>query len=203
MKKPIIFLLFVLNCLLVACSEADSKEVEKENLVVDYSLDYPRYTTQTELEQASDLIVEGNVLDSKVESVNISLPNDSNDLRENPTLGTEKEVREEETEFLYTISQVKVAQVYKGDNVQIGDVVEVKQLSGGSDGVTYTEENSNPIKPKNEYIMFLATFPNEIPYSLVNPEQGSYQKENGKYKAHQNNKIKLDVEKLKKIKTQK
>ncbi|WNS78725.1 hypothetical protein RRU94_01890 [Domibacillus sp. DTU_2020_1001157_1_SI_ALB_TIR_016] len=203
MKKPIIFLLFVLNCLLAACSEADSKEMEKANLVVDYSLDYPRYTTQTELEQASDLIVEGNVLDSKVESVNISLPNDSNDPRENPTLGAKEEVPEEENEFVYTISKVEVTQVYKGDNVQVGDVIEVKQLGGKLDGVTYTEENANPIKPKNEYIVFLAAFPNEIPYSLVNPEQGSYQKENGKYKAHQNNKIKLDVEKLKKIKTQK
>lgn len=158
--------------------------------------DYPGYESQADMETSADIVIEGKVLNSEVKVINITQTPQSNDPKINPN--KDGNVSLEGGDLVYTVSKVKVTEVYKGENVNQGDIIEVKQLGGTLNKITYKAEGK-PFKKEKEYLMFLAGFEDGIPYSLLNPIQGSFEKdENKQYVGHSENKIKIDIEALKK-----
>lgn len=71
-----------------------------------------------------------------------------------------------------TVRKVKVTEVYKG-SVAAGDTIEVKQLGGELEGVTYVEPGQVTLERNTDYVLFLKTSAGS-PASLVNLNQASY-----------------------------
>ena len=79
--------------------------------------------------------------------------------------------------MVVTVRTVTVSRVFKGA-VRPGDVVQVKQLGGKLDGVTYSEEHGVPLQENGQYTLFLETYADQ-PASLLNPVQAQYRVESG------------------------
>ena len=160
-----------------------------------YHADYPAYDSQTDMENRADIIIEGKILNSHIQIINTAHPIASKDPKENPS--KDGKVSKEEGDIVYTVSMVKVNEVFKAQNIKPGDIVEVKQLGGTIDKVTYKDEHTEHFKNEKEYVMFLRDFQDQNPYSLINPSQGYYEKIENKYQSHKENKVQLDIESLK------
>lgn len=173
-------------------------DTSPKNNIVNYHGDYPSYENQSEMENASDIIISGKILNSSVKTINIKVPSNSYDPQKNP--GKDGKNTADDENLVYTVSKVMVGVVYKGQNIKSGDIIEVKQLGGLVNNVLYKEENTNPFNNNKEYVMFLKEYENGIPYSLINPIQGSYENNNDNYKENSDNKVKLDIQSLKKLK---
>lgn len=121
--------------------------------------DYPYYANSQEIYDASDVIIIGKV--TTAGSVrNLNVYEDSGK--------TEK----------YTVSSVEILQVIKGD-VNVGDVIEVKQLGDKEHPETELAEIDGYFKEGTEQLLFLAAF-ESTPYSTVNPAQGAVEVRDGK-----------------------
>lgn len=115
--------------------------------------DYPYFTSETQLTKRADLIVLGEVLSVREESIRIVFneeqsPNDYAD---------------------YVVSTVKITQVLKGDAAP-GDTIEVKQIAGNEENVM---QGGGYYKEGESKALFLMKFDN-APYSVLNPLQGQY-----------------------------
>jgi hypothetical protein len=74
--------------------------------------------------------------------------------------------------LVQTVRSVEISKVYKG-NVRAGQTIEVKEMGGIVDGITYKIADSTPLSTDNSYTLFLETYP-DSPASLLNPDQGKY-----------------------------
>jgi hypothetical protein len=128
---------------------------------------YPHYDTIDALVDAADVIVVGTVEATETRGINLSLAADRLD---NPAM----------IECL--VSSVRITRVIKGD-LSKGDVIEVKQdLSVEGEGGQLKTEGSVGV-------LFLAAYPYDIPFDLVNPTQGVLSVENGHAKAVEGNRL--------------
>jgi hypothetical protein len=147
--------------------------------VVTYHADYPSYDSLDSIMKESDVIVRGTVTSSRVQEL-LPEKSTSDDPAANPQAGlSDAEVAEAAEAaaaepVVITVSTVKVSEVLSG-NVKPGDTVEVSQLGGTLDGVTYAEEETTTlVKGKTEYVLMLADQGTANPYDLLNPEQALY-----------------------------
>jgi len=121
-----------------------------------YQGDYPHYESVAELVKKANLVVEVAVADPRVGKLY-------------PTDGP----RNDETAVVITIYDATVAKVHKG-SVRTGDVIEVQQMGGESDGVVYENPEVVPFREGTPYLLFLETYP-DSPAALLNPDQGQYE----------------------------
>ena len=120
--------------------------------------DYPYYPEVSDITDAADAIIVGEVIEAqKVQRMNVNT--DSNALNQAEPIP-------------YTISKFKITNVIKG-NVQIGDVIEVKQLGNYKRmPEAFLAETDGYFKLQESELLFLASYEN-APYSTVNPTQGA------------------------------
>ncbi|MEU4555942.1 hypothetical protein [Micromonospora violae] len=148
-----------------ACSaDTDRPDAHAPQNVL-YRADYPFYTSDDQLFERASLVVQGRVQPaSKVVRLVQAAP-------QGQALPAPVEAERREG-MVVTVRTVTVSRVFKGD-VKPGDVVQVKQLGGKLDGVTYSEEHGVPLLDNGQYTLFLETYPDQ-PASLLNPVQGQY-----------------------------
>ncbi|WP_141131615.1 hypothetical protein [Anaerovirgula multivorans] len=133
------------------------KQEEKSTTIV-YA-DYPYYPSIDALAEKAAIIIEGTIVDSRVEEI---------DHRMNPSSDTPPSM------MVYTVYTVEVSNSYKGD-VEPGETIEIKQIGGEGKTMVYIvgeEDNVNFVENR-KYVMFLRTYEN-FPASLLNPIQACY-----------------------------
>lgn len=141
------------------------------------SADYPFYADEQSLISKADLIITGEVVKvNKAEKIDIRLDK------------TDRAANEKEDKVLYTVSEIKVIDVMKGD-IKAGDIIKVKQL-GDKNG--WAEESllkfDGYFKKGNQYVLFLSVYTNpDIPFDTLNPEQGQINIVDGVTKVHEIN----------------
>jgi hypothetical protein len=153
-----------------ACSAGGDHADAHNSSDILYRADYPFYATADELFKGATLVVQGRIESGK-DVIRIVQPAPAGKALPGPV---EAERREG---MVVTVSTVKVARVFKGD-AKPGDVVQVKQLGGKLDGVSYAEENGVPLRENGQYALFLETYSDQ-PASLLNPVQAQYPVESG------------------------
>lgn len=190
-SKRVFSMLFISTLtimLFVGCNNLNQK-AQKEEVII--SADYYNYDTDDDLINNSDVIVEGKILNYKSEYLSVGEYSESSNEEENP--GGEIDM----TQLPYTIFQVEVYKNYKG-NIDKKTIIEVKQLGGDFDNITFSENNTTPLKKNQKYVFFLKQY-EDSPFSLLNPVQGTYLSENGKLIQNNKNSVKMDLNKLEKI----
>ncbi|MEW1587892.1 hypothetical protein AB0283_20930 [Micromonospora vinacea] len=148
-----------------ACSAASEQPDTHAPQNVLYRADYPSYTSDDQLFERASVVVQGRVESAKKVVRLVQAAPRGQAL----PAAVDAERREG---MVVTVRTVTVSRVFKGD-VKPGDVVQVKQLGGTLDGVTYTEEHGVPLLDGGQYTLFLETYPDQ-PASLLNPVQGQY-----------------------------
>ncbi|MFL3868029.1 hypothetical protein ACWEJZ_28295 [Streptomyces bacillaris] len=138
--------------------------------------DYPAYDSIDEVIEESDVIIRGTVVGAQGREL-LPEASEGDDPAANPQAGVSPEEAAEVDPVIVTVSTVKVAEVLSGPagGVEAGDTVEVSQLGGTVDGVTYKEEQTTHlVKGTTEYVLMLADHGPEAPYDLLNPTQALY-----------------------------
>jgi hypothetical protein len=144
--------------------------------IVEIHADYPQYNNLNELYEKADLV--------------ILCTNSSNEVR---SMDIFNDTQKEEP-FLYTISDVTINSVLKG-NLSVEDSLEVKQLGGTYNNTLYIDSNVEQLKNNTQYLLFLETYENS-PASLLNPTQGMYYVEGNTLRSRSENEIQLNIEQL-------
>ena len=157
----------VLCAVMIAASAACSAQPPgSPSGTVTYRADYPSYQTLEDLAQRADLVVRGTVTSTRVAAINDAIQPTSSDPKANPGGDTPASTS------VYTVYTISVTDVYKGA-VPASKTIEVKDLGGTLNGVTYVSEDSVNFKPNKKYILFLETYP-QSPAMLLNPVQASF-----------------------------
>lgn len=155
---------------IASCDGGTTEPQETES--VEYHTDYPSYASLDELWERADLVVVATVgRDTRVEPLSATVDGDD-DPQANPNAGVDSPGAGPEP-LVTTVFQADVSRVFKGGRAADAGPVEVSQLGGTHDGVTYTDPESVQLTPGSEYLLFLAVFP-DSPASLLNPVQGQY-----------------------------
>lgn len=176
-KLGLLLFCFILTSVsLIACSDTQS-----------LSPSYYYYQSEKELVNDSDLIIVGEVVKAnKAEMININLDK-------------EKAAKNlEEDNVLYTVFDIKVDEVIKG-NVNAGDIIKIKQ-AGDKDSKENRLNENDYFKKGSTYAFFLQGYEErpDIPYSTLSTIQGQLEIENGKVKVHKDNKLFKDKSKINK-----
>lgn len=139
-----------------------------------YHADYPAYESVDKLYERATLVVEGTVTASPARVQELKADPGGDDPRLNPSAGLapEKGTQAEEAGVVVSVFQIQVTKVFKGAATP-GQAVDVQQLGGTFNGVTYKEEGAQVLRPNSGYVFFLETYPS-APAALLNPEQGQY-----------------------------
>ncbi len=147
-----------------------------------HSGDYPMYNKNS-IFNDSDVIVIG-----KVEKI-------KGTMEYFPEIQLDETLSEEEKQkilneinrkpLIFTVSTIRVDKVLKG-NLQEGEVIEIKQLGGKTNGSEVMSENVEFFKEGSNKVFFLEDyrndFGNDMPFSPVNPIQGDIEIVDGKLK---------------------
>lgn len=121
-----------------------------------YQGDYPSYQSAAELLAKATLVIEATPARPRVDKLY-------------PSGGS----RDQDTGIVITVYAATVTKVHKGDR-KPGDVVDVQQMGGLFDGVSYEQEGGVPFRQGTTYLLFLETFP-DAPAALLNPTQAQYE----------------------------
>ncbi|GAA3820670.1 hypothetical protein GCM10022226_46280 [Sphaerisporangium flaviroseum] len=140
-----------------------------------YHADYPSYQTADQLYQKATLVIEarlGSTAQVVQEKANPAAQ--GTDEKSNPQAGVPQgqAAPPEQQPVVTTVYPVEVVKVFKG-SAKPGENIQVKELGGTVNGVTYKEPGSRPLEKGKTYVLFLETYP-DSPASLLNPEQGKY-----------------------------
>ena len=153
--------------------------------------DYPFYNSMDELVDRADLIIIGEAISSgKVKKLNVN---------------ADKESREDNEDKLtpYTISEVRVNQVIKGD-VSVGETITVKQLVDiNRKPEARLKDIDGYLKKGTQYVMFLKGYKEiglDVPYSILNPDQGALKITNAAININGYNPLFNDSESLSSVK---
>ncbi|SES68903.1 hypothetical protein [Anaerobranca gottschalkii] len=138
--------------------------------VVKVHIIYPLYDDLDSMILSADTIVEGKILSMTV-------------------VGSEQEG------VLYTVYDVEIITNFKG-KFNSKEVIKIKQVGGETKDLVVTTDERVNLKKDLTYLLFLVTY-EDSPASLINPTQGAYLLEDGKYIEHNDNKIKINREILK------
>ena len=127
---------------------------------------FPHYNSIEHLASTATEVVRVEFLDERVEAINIWLP------PENKLEETGESV--DEAYHVYTVYRVRVLEVFQG-NVNVGDILEVKQLGGQLDDLIVMNYDIIPFESGDDLILFLQSFASDdMPASLLNAEQSAY-----------------------------
>ncbi|MFI6631009.1 hypothetical protein ACIBI7_19230 [Nonomuraea fuscirosea] len=159
----------VLTALFVtACSSHDEPVL--------YRADYPQYESADALFDKASLVVEARIVGAPRYLQEVTAPDPTTtDPQLNPEAGAPAEAAAGQPEpppTVITVSTAQVLKVFKGE-AEVGQTIEVKELGGVFDGVTYEEEHTSGLKQDSGYVLFLETFP-DSPAALLNPVQAKY-----------------------------
>jgi hypothetical protein len=159
---------------LSACGSDGSTAAQPADEVVRYEADYPTYASSAELVGATDVIVRGTVLSSRVEELFPEVVTEGDPVA-NPQAGLSPLEAAAVQSVVVTVSTVQVTEVIKGD-VTVGDTVEVSQLGGQLAGVRYVDQGTTllPQAGGTEYVLLLAAHGAGAPLDLVNPAQALF-----------------------------
>jgi hypothetical protein len=160
-------------CAVVLLVASCSPATQPQDSVVYYP-DYPGYETGKDLFTQATAVVEGRVsTQARTEKMTPVAPADLTDPEQNPQYGAPAGAQAEEPgPVVITVRTVEIVKVFKGD-LKPGDTVEIKELGGQVDGVSYVEHEATPLVKEKTYALFLQTYPN-APASLLNSQQGKY-----------------------------
>ncbi|MEV0198928.1 hypothetical protein [Nonomuraea sp. NPDC050691] len=167
-----------------------------EEKTVVYAADYPVYNSADALFTGAKLVIEGRLTGDRRVMAVAEPPVDETetDPQLNPNAGATPDAAAAppaESPTVITVSSVEVLRVRKGP-ARVGQIIQVKELGGTLDGVTYEQADVTPLKSGVTYMMFLETYP-DSPASLLNPEQAKYVVTSaGTYSAMPDNPVKLD-----------
>lgn len=135
--------------LLSACAAPIAEEV------VHYEFLSVEYDSAQQLYSRADAVVEGVVIGSTVERIDLGVPAfEGEDPVRNPYAGVEGEPNELDTTIVFTVYQVEIVNARTG-RYQRGDVVDVRLAGGELDGVTYVSEASPTLTRGSTYAFFL------------------------------------------------
>lgn len=133
-----------------------------------YHMDFPAYDSVDSLYQRAGLVIQGTVTGTaRVQELR---PTAVTDPKLNPNAGTGNRESADQA-VVVTVYKVTVDKVYKG-SAKVGSTVEVKQLGGNFNGVSYRQEGLTPLR-NGPSVLFLAVYP-DAPASLLNPDQAQY-----------------------------
>lgn len=166
MKKRAFILASILFSLVVmsACS-SNSNTAANENEVTVIQAEYPVYDTAEEIVNASDLVFSGTVTEINYESLNVKTETGAD-----PETGLA-----EASEIPYTIFDISIEQVYKG-NVE-SNSISIKRPGGKMDGQVFVVEGASAIEVGETYLFITQTYENTYP-SLLNVTQASFDMNN-------------------------
>ncbi|MDC3418342.1 hypothetical protein [Aquibacillus salsiterrae] len=188
--KTLIILIFLIT-LTVGCSNEQQviEETSNEKLTGTVGGFYKSYSDVDELAEKADLVIEGKVLGSRVEVL---------DMTKEPENPTEENAPGEvqQIERIYTISKVEVTKVYKGE-VEKQEIIEVKQIGGETENAILIPEEGAYLKENKKVVLFLESY-EDSPASLLNPIQAQYTIEGNKIVKLKDNNLKLELKDLKK-----
>lgn len=190
--------LAIIPLLLFGCGQA-MEETSTDTVV--YHSDYPHYETIDEMEEISNLIISGKVVDSTVQVLDVSgqplTEEELNDEEKNPH-PEGKQPNEEPLESVYTVSTIEIDEKFKGEYSE--EVIKVKQGGGVYDDVLHVESGVEMFEEGKSYILFLQTY-DSIPASLLNPYQAAYVFGDGEIQSfHPDNDLSLNIEKIQQVK---
>lgn len=155
-----------------SCTARPDAVTPSEGSVVYISADYPEYgSTRAAIDSADDVVVVE--VGSSRQVVEYPEMDSSGTPLENPQSGVD--VSDEDLEamsVITTVTTVEVVEVISGD-LEVGDSIEVSQLGGTRDGVTYVEENTTFLEDVEspELLLVLNDF-GDGKFDLVNPVEG-------------------------------
>lgn len=185
--KMTIFLV-LLTVIFVGCNRSLEEVI--------YDSDYPTYSSIDEIEEYSDLIIRGKIVDSSVELLDVSGPPLTNEELKDEQLNPHpkgERPEKESLELVFTVSNVKIEEIYKGEYDE--DVIQIKQGGGELNGVLHIESDVKVLENDQSYILFLQTF-DFVPASLLNPYQAAYLYKDGDIQSHHpDNNLSMNSEK--------
>ncbi|MFC4114388.1 hypothetical protein [Nonomuraea zeae] len=141
-----------------------------------YRADYPQYESADALFDRANLVVEARIVGEPRYLQEVTEPDPvSTDPQLNPEAGAPAAALAAQPEappMVITVYTAQVLKVFKGQ-AQVGQSVEVKELGGTFEGVTYQEEHTTALTQDGGYILFLEAYP-DSPAALLNPIQAKY-----------------------------
>ncbi|MGI5237295.1 hypothetical protein [Dactylosporangium sp. CA-139066] len=153
-----------------SCARSEPKEVL-------YYPEYQHFDTAKDLFGRATLVLEGRVTEkSRTAEVGTMAPADPRDPKQNPLAGAPGNAGKgpKAQPVVVTVHSVQVVKVYKG-HAGVGQEIEVKELGGALDGVSYREvEGPPPLRAGTTYVLFLETYP-DAPASLLNSSQAKFE----------------------------
>lgn len=162
MKKRAFILIGILfSLVLMSACNSNLNTAANENEVAVIQAEYPVYDTAEEIVNASDLVFSGTVTEIDYESLNVK-----SETGADPETGLV-----EASEIPYTIFNINIEQVYKG-NVE-SDSLSIKRPGGKMDGQVFAIEDASTIEVGETYLFLTQTYENTYP-SLLNVTQASF-----------------------------
>ncbi|MCM2676977.1 hypothetical protein [Alkalicoccobacillus plakortidis] len=131
---------------------------DQEITVFSSAGDYATFSRIDELIKMSDLIVRGTVSAAETKTIDISTNS------------------EEIAMMPYVVSTITITDQYKSNDRPINqEEILVKQtINDVASGIHMSTADESALEIGNEYILFLSTFDDDTPASLINPSQGLY-----------------------------
>ena len=165
---------------MIAISSCGKNSAESQNVeeVTSIHAEYPVYDTAKELIDASNLVFSGRVKEIRYESLNTKTetgPDSSTGL-------------EAASAIPYTIFEIEVDQVYKGEAND--EIISIKRPGGESDGVFYKLDGASEIEILEDYLFITEAYEKSYP-SLLNASQASYKLSNQSSDEEENKAIPL------------
>jgi len=134
--------------------------------------DFEIYDNMEQLTKESNIIFEGKILNNHLEKINISTTSDK-------------------FEQLYTVYDVEILKGIKGNHKK-GEIIKVKQIGDGKTVILNGLDQSNYFQNSESVVLFLNEFGVDskvMPYSIINPLQGSLKVRNNLIESHKLNSI--------------
>ena len=161
MKKRISIVMLMLTiCILGACGKEGSVSDNEKPVTVIHA-EYPLYDTAQELVGEADLVFSGTV-----ESISYEMLDVRTDTGEDSVTGLSQSQK-----IPYTIYEVKVDSIYKGDSSET--YISIKCPGGEADDSQYIVEGGTILQEGESYLFLTKTYENTYP-SLLNATQSTY-----------------------------
>ena len=175
-------ILFIISMLLVsflfaACADTSAAGMpyaDSSLRITRRSGDFQYFNTTEELVRATPHIVRVEVLDERVELIDILIPWTPEQIAEMFAPGYEPEQIPQYT--IHTIHRARVVEVFKGDT-QVGDIIDIKQWGGQVGNEKLVFDGQVHLELGESLVAFLwrwQEFYRNDAFSLINPTQATY-----------------------------
>jgi len=128
--------------------------------------DFPTYDSIAHLTSVATYVIRGEVLDERVENLNVSIPPENEE--QDTGMYLESHYR------IFTVYRIKVLEVFQGDT-STGDIIEVRLLGSQLDDDHLPSADHTYFTIGDNLVLFLqASALEHLPPFLVNPTQSTY-----------------------------